>query len=267
MIDQPTALHVEHRSPPGILAVRGERAASPAGIIAVGFILAVFGVYIATSIHSQNVALADAKAQLDQANSRAEKAQASLAAATSQATTLQVQLTGNQDVRSSLQSKLDQARAQISDMQAEMTKDLVHQSDLQSQLEQAKAQLARASKESAEIQSQLDQARSQASDSRAQLARAQVDLTRAHPLIVEARHLPLTTAFEKSFWDQGFMLHITNPGSTPLTVRVTFSGADKARSEKGVIDGGATLNVGNLPAGENVVIASDGFDPLNLTAR
>lgn len=101
----------------------------------------------------------------------------------------------------------------------------------------------------------------------AQLAKAQAVLTRVHPLIVEARQLPLTATFEKSFWDQGFTLRINNPGTAALSLRITISGADQPRAERAVIEGGETLNLGRLPAGENVVIASDGFDPLKLTAR
>jgi uncharacterized protein YPO0396 len=147
-------------------------------------------------------------------------------------------------------------------------------SDLQSQLDQAKAQsasfqaqFARARQESAALRTQLEQTRSEAADAKAQLAKAQVDLTKVHPLLVQARQLPLVATFEKSFWDQGFTLHINNPGSAALNVTITISGMDKPRAERAVIEGGATLNVGRLPAGENVVLASEGFDPLNLTAR
>jgi hypothetical protein len=50
-------------------------------------------------------------------------------------------------------------------------------------------------------------------------------------------------------------------------VNLTVSSQGKSRSQSNVIGAAATLNVDNLAAGDTVVIASDGYDPVNLSAQ
>jgi multidrug efflux pump subunit AcrA (membrane-fusion protein) len=263
----------EQRATPRSLE-RGNRAAASAGLIVACVLLATVAVYLAARVHSQSTALSETKAQLAQSNSRADAAQAGLDAAKAQSSDLQAKLASGAGEKSDLQSQLDRAKALAAGLQAQLNRDQSQQADLQVQLAQAKAlasgrqtQFDRLSQESASLRAQLDQVRSQGAETQAQLAKAQADLTRVHPLVVESRQLHLSTAFEKSFWDQRFTLHISNTGTDALNLRITISGPDKTRAQMAVLEGGASLNIERLPAGENVVIASDGFEPLNLVAR
>ncbi len=258
---------VGHQASPRVPKEKSKRAGASVGILVACVVLAIVCVYFGTRIRGQNAALADVKAQLAQSISRASEIQANLDAAKAQSSGLQAQLANDQGQRSDLQAQLDKAKAQSSGLQAQLASDKGQRSDLQAQLDQVKAQLNRAAQESAAYRAQLDQARSHAADTQAQLTKAQGDLTRLHPLIVEARQLPLVATFEKSFWDRGFTLHINNSSSAELKLKITISGAEKTYNQMAVIEGGAALNVERLPAGEVVVIASDGFDPLSLTAR
>jgi hypothetical protein len=245
-----------------------------ARILAACLVLALVSIYLGLRLHGQNAELAAARSQLAESNSKAVAIQASLDTAKAQASSLQEQLVGDQGQRLNLQSQLDQARTQSAALQAQQARDQSRLSDLQAQVDQEKARSAgiqarfdRASQETSSVQAQLEQTKTQAAAAQAQLVKAQGDLTRLHPLLVEARQLPLTAVFEKSFWDQGFALHLSNSGTAPLKLTIRITGQNKPRAEMAEIEGGETLNLGRLPAGEHVVIASDGFDPLNLTAR
>ena len=264
----------EQRTPSRPPENNSPRTGTSAGILATLFVLVIASIYLATKVHNQSASLADVSSQLNQANSRATQAQADLGAAKAQSAAVQAQIVSDQGKRADLQSQLDQAKAQSSSLDAQLTKDQASRADLQSQLDQAKArstalqaQLDSAASQSSDYRNQLDQARSLAAGEHAQLAKAQADLAQVHPLVVQMHQLPLTTSFEKSFWDQAFMLHISNSGPASLSLRITVAGANGTRAQQAVIESGATLSIPRLPAGVNVVIASEGFDPLNLTAR
>jgi hypothetical protein len=274
MIDTLPPHKVEQRDTSRTQENQDRRTGSSFGFLGTLLILAVVSTVLGTRVHSQKAALADVRAQLDQANSRAAQAQADLGAARGQATALKAQLVADQGQRADLQTQLDQAKAQSAGLGAQLTKDQASRADLQAQLDQAKArstalqaQAESAASQSSDYKNQLEQARSLAAGEHAQLAKAQADLAQVRPLVVQARQLPLATSFEKSYWDQAFMLHISNPGPASLSLRITVSGASGTRAQQAVIGSGATLNIPRLPSGEKVVIASEGFDPLNLTAR
>jgi hypothetical protein len=267
MIDKRPLPPVEPRAVSRTLEAKGKLAGTTVALLAACLVLAIVAIYIAKSINSQNAALADTKAQLARSVLRADEIQAKLDAAKTQSAGLQVQLVGDQGQRTDLQSKLDQAKALADDLRAQLASNQSKVTVLQAQLDQAMAQSEHATQESAAIRVQLDHAKSQAADAQAQFAKAQRDLTKVLPLIIEASKLPLTTAFEKSFWDQGFTLHINNPGANSINLRIKITGKDAPRAEMTVIEAGATVNIEHLPPGENVVLSSDGFDPINLTAR
>jgi septation ring formation regulator EzrA len=267
MIDKPRLPHVEQRAKPRTQEQNGAFSGTAIAILVACLVLAIVAVYVVKAIGAQDAALADTKAQLARSVLRADDIQAKLDAAKAQSAALQAQVAGDQGQRSDLQSRLDQIKAQSAGLQDRLARDKSQLTVLQAQLDQAKAQLERAAQESASSRVQLDQARSQAADAQAQLAKAQRDLTKARPLIIEARKLPLITTFEKSFWDQGFTLHINNLGANPINLKIKITGLDAPRAEMTVLDAGATVNVEHLPPGENVALSSDGFDPLNLTAR
>ena len=48
---------------------------------------------------------------------------------------------------------------------------------------------------------------------------------------------------------------------------ITIAGPDGAHTQTGTIDGGATLNVVKLAAGEKVIVASEGYDSVTLTVQ
>jgi septal ring factor EnvC (AmiA/AmiB activator) len=274
MIDTLPPPQVETRATPAAPEQNAKRTGAYGGILAVCGLLALLCLALGTRIYSKTAALAEAKAEQARSNFKAEQTQANLDVAKAQASALEAQLATDQGRISDLQAQLLQVKAQSTGLLAQVARDQGQRSDLQSQLDQAKAQLAQvqaqltgAGRESSALRAQLDQAKGQAADLQAQLASERVEMTKLHPLIVEAHRMPLITSFEKSFWDQGFTLHIANPGSATLRLRITISGKDRTRAQVTDIEGGAALNVPSLPAGESVVIESEGFGTLNLTAR
>jgi DNA repair exonuclease SbcCD ATPase subunit len=274
MIDTLPPSQVEQRALPRTQEDKSKRTGSSAGIFAICILLAVVCAYLAAKVYSKNAALAEDRAQQAQSNFRNEQTQASLDAATVRASALEAQITLNQNQKADLQAQAAQAKAHAAGLEAQVSTDKGQISNIQGQLDQTKAQLAAAqsqlagaAQESSALRNQLEQAKAQAADMQAQVARNQSELTKLHPLIVEARRLPLVLSFEKSFWDQRFTLHINNPGNATLRLRITISGQDTTRAQVTDIEGGATLNVPSLPSGEKVAISSAGFDTLNLTAR
>jgi multidrug efflux pump subunit AcrA (membrane-fusion protein) len=267
MIDKHPSSHVERRARPRTQEQTGAVAGTTFAILVGCLVLAIIAVYVARSISAQNAVLADTKAQLARSVLKADDVQAKLDAVKAESATLKAQVIGDQGQRSDLQSRLDQAKAQSAGLQAQLASDKSQLTGLQAQLDQANAQLERATQESASSRVQLDQARRQAADAQAQLAKAQRDLVKVRPLIIEARKLPLITTFEKSFWDQGFTLHINNLGVSTINLKIKISGVDAPRAEMTALDAGATVNVEHLHPGENVALSSDGFDPINLTVR
>jgi hypothetical protein len=259
---------------PRTLEEKSARTGSSAGIVAICILLALACAYLAARIYTKNAVIAEARVQLAQSNSRNEQIEASLDAATARASALGAQVTLDQKQKADLLAQTAQATAHAAGLEAQLATDKSQLSGIQGQLGQAKAQLAAAqaqlagaAQDSSALRNQLDQAKAQAAGLQAQAARNQSEMAKLHPLIVEARRLPLVLSFEKSFWDQRYMLHINNPGSATLRLRITISGQDTTRAQVTDIEGGATLNVPSLPAGENVAISSEGFDTLNLTAR
>ena len=274
MIDTLPPHKVEQRDASRAQENNDRRIGSSFGFLGTLILLAIVSMVLGTRVHYQKVALAEARAQLDQANYTATQAQADLGATKAQVSALQALIVNEQGQRSDLQSQLDQARAQSAGLGTQLSLEHTSRADLQAQLDKARAhsagveaQLERATSQASDYKGQLDEARTLAADSHAQLEKAQADLARVHPLVVQAGQLPLTTSFEKSFWDQGFTLHIGNPGPAALTLKITISGPNGTRAQAAAIESRASLSVPGLPPGEKVVIESEGFDPLSLTAR
>ena len=117
------------------------------------------------------------------------------------------------------------------------------------------------------LAAQLDQAKIQSMDLQSRLQKAEGEIAELQPLLLKARHMPVTTSLEKVHGGRSFTLHINNLNVQPLSVNVSITGPDKARSQTNIIGASATLNVEKLAPGETVVIASDGFDPVTLTAE
>ena len=79
--------------------------------------------------------------------------------------------------------------------------------------------------------------------------------------------MPVTTSLEKVQGGRSFTLHINNLYLQPVSVDISITGADKARSQHSIIGSGATQNVEKLAAGESVSITSEGYDPVKLTVQ
>jgi len=251
-----------------------KRKGAPFGLLATCVILAVAVVSLGVMISKRNATVTAVNAQLDKANTATTQAKADLSRANDRADELQQQLDAAKNQSSDLQAQLKKAKGQGADLQARLDKATSHGSDLQTQLDQAQAnstesqtQLAKAKEAASGMRKELDQARSQTEDLKAQLTKAQGEIAKMQPLAAKARALPVATTFEKSFWSSGATLHVKNLSSQPLKVEISLAGAANAASKTATIAGGATLDVQDLAAGAHVVIASDGFDPANLTVR
>jgi len=254
-----------------------EKTKSPAlflGLIATCVVLAIVALVLCVKIRGVDAKLADSQKQLAQAKSDGSQAQAELDKAKSTAADLQVQLTAakakeddlqaqldlSKDAAKQLQDKLDKAKAQAVEQQAELDKAKAQVADLQAQVNQATAG-------SVQLLSQLDQAKIQSMDLQARLQKAESDLTQLQPMLLKVRHMPVTTSLEKAHWGEGFMLHVTNLSQQPITVNITINGPGGTRRQSNVIGAGATLNVDKLLAGNQVAIASDGCDPVDVDVK
>jgi septal ring factor EnvC (AmiA/AmiB activator) len=270
-VSAPTPTHV---ATPNEEREQREHANKSSGIRAACFILAVLAGILGFMLFQANSALSDTKTQLAQAKSDSAQAKADLGKATAQSADLQTQL-GKANARSTdLQAQLRKSQGQLSDLQARLEKARSQQSDLQGQLDAAKTQTAGlqtrigdADNRTAELRRELDSAKAQTADLQSQLARAKSDIARLQPIATKASAMPIATAFKKGFFSSGFTLHITNRNPDPLKVNVAIAGSTKTPPKSATIESGATYDVDDLPAGANVVITSDGYDPVNLTVR
>jgi len=248
------------------------RPQTPFVIRATCIVLAILAIALAYRIHQQNALVSDTRVRLDQANAATDQVKADLAKSNAQSADLQLQLDRAKGLRADLQSQLTKAQGQQSDLQSQLEK---ARTDLRSQQDKALAQSAglraeinQANDGLSQLRRELDQAKGQNGDLMAQLARAQGDIAKLQPLAVKARFLPVSVTFEKpSFWSNEFTMHVRNMNPDPLKVNITIGGSRKAPSASATIEGDGTINIANLPAGAKVVIASEGYDPANLTVQ
>jgi chromosome segregation ATPase len=159
-----------------------------------------------------------------------------------------------------LQAQLDKANAQTKEVQAQLEKSKAQAGDLQNQLVQAAAG-------STQLLTQLDQAKIQSMDMQQRLQKAEADIAQLQPMLLKARHMPVTTSLEKEHWGHGVTLHVNNLTQQPLSVNITISSQGKTRSQSNVIGSAATLNVEKLNSADTVDIASDGFETVHLTVE
>jgi chromosome segregation ATPase len=265
---------------------KGRQAGLFLGTLAACIVLAIVIIVLGVRVQHLNAQLPESQTQLS--NARAELAQAQTDLAKARADNanlagLKVQLDATKAQSAELQVQVDKAKAQVADLQAQADKAKAEKAEsakLQAQLDEAKAKAAElqgklsgAAAESSQVASQLDQAKNQISDLQARLQKAESDLGRLQPLIQMARHMPVTTSFDSGSWgssfkgQNGYTLRINNLGQQALKVDVTITGAGKPRLQSSVMEVGATLKVEKLVAGESVVVASEGYDPLSLTVK
>lgn len=244
------------------------------GFVAICLGLALLSIVLGVRIHRLKTQAADTQKQLTQAKGDAAKAQAGLDKVKSASADLQSQLDKAKSQQAHLQAQLDLSKDASKDLQAQLDREKTQSTDLQAQLDKSKAQSAdlqaqvtQGAAGSAQLLTQLDQEKIQSMDLQTRLQTAERDITQLQPLLLKARHMPVTTTFEKDRGGQNFTLHISNLYLQPLTVNTAITGSARPRSQSNVIGGGATLNVERLTAGEQVAITSEGDDPVNLTVR
>jgi|HubBroStandDraft_5_1064220.scaffolds.fasta_scaffold54008_2 septal ring factor EnvC (AmiA/AmiB activator) len=245
------------------------------GVFAACLILALLTLVLAVKVHRRDAQLADTQKQLEQAKSDSAKTKSELDKATSNAADLKAQLDKAKSQSADLQAQLDQAKPAAADLQSQLDKAKAQTADVQAQLDKSKAQSAdlqnqlnQATAGSTQLLTQLDQSKIQTMDLQARLQKAEADVAQLQPMLLKTRHMPVTTSFEKEHWGHGITLHVNNLNQQPLTVAVTInSKGAPPRTQSNVIGAAATLNVDKLVAGDSVVVASDGYDPVNLTAQ
>jgi septal ring factor EnvC (AmiA/AmiB activator) len=245
------------------------------GTFAACLLLAIFTIVLAVKVHRRDAQLADTQKQLAQAKSDGAKTKSELDKATSEEADLKTQLDKAKSQSADLQAKLDLAKPAMADLQSQLDKAKAQTADVQAQLDKSKTQAAdlqnqvnQATAGSTQLLTQLDQSKIQSMDLQARLQKAEADIAQLQPMLLKSRHMPVTTSFEKEHWGKGITLHVNNLNQQPLAVEITINGkGSPPRSQTNVIGAAGTLNVDKLVAGDSVVVASDGYDTLNLTAQ
>lgn len=243
------------------------------GILAAFLILLGLGIVLSVKIQRRDSQVADLQEQLADATSQAAKAQADLDKASSGTESLKAQIAKAAAGADDLKAQIAQDRLAATQQQDQIDKGRAQKADLQSRLDMSetqsaafKSQLDQETAGSARMLTELDQSKIQALDLQGRLQKAEDDLAQLQPLLVKARHMPVTTSFERTHGDR-LTLHVNNLDRQPLTVSVTVDEAGKTRSQSTVIGSGASLNVEKLQAGDGVTVACDGYDTLKLTAQ
>jgi hypothetical protein len=244
-------------------------AKTPFGMTAACVILAVGCAVLGYTVKERSATASDLRTQLNQASSEVTQLKSDGDKANALAAGLKSQLDASQSQASGLKSQLEQAQVQKSAVQSQLDKAVSERSALQRQLDGDKAQFAdvqgqlgQANDKLAALSKERDQARQETADLRSQMEKAQADA--AKPQAAAQKDLPVTTEFKKAFFGSSYVLHVTNPGANPIKVSITVSGKEPVPA---TINGGATFEVKDLPAGANVVIGGEGYNNVYLSAR
>jgi septal ring factor EnvC (AmiA/AmiB activator) len=244
---------------------------SPFAIRATVFILAIAAIVLAYVAYHEKSQLSDTTNQLTQSNTDLTQAKTDVDSGKAQLAALQTKLSAAGAQVSDLQKQLADAQGQGTDFQSKLAKAQAAQADLRSQLDAAKTQsaslqseLSRANDGMADVHKQLDQANARATDLQAQIDKAKSDAANPQPAPVATRALPVAATFEKGFWGDKYTMHVKNQGTDPLPINVTVAGG---AVKSATVQGGATYDLKDLPAGSSVVISSDGFETANLTVK
>ena len=126
----------------------------------------------------------------------------------------------SKDASTQLQSQLDSEKTRSTALQSQVDKDKAQLADMQTQINLANSG-------SSQLIRQLDQAKIQSMDLQARLQTAENDVAQLQPLLLKARHMPVTTSFEKVHGGRRFTLQIKNLYLQPLNVTVTVTGSGK----------------------------------------
>jgi multidrug efflux pump subunit AcrA (membrane-fusion protein) len=262
LLTQPSSLHDGHGH---------GHARTTFGMRAACTVLVIIVFLLAYMVSQRNELVSLDRGQLAQANAEAVQAKTDLVAARTRA--------------AGLQSQLDQARAQQAETGSQFSRLQTEQKALEEQLKDVRAgraalesQLTGAGDEAAGLQERLSQAEARSSwlarelevangrtaDLKAQFAKARTATSGAIPAAVIPRGVPVSAAFEKSFWS-GYTLHVSNLKGAPLRVKVTVVGMVETPVAT-TMAAGAAFELKHLATGANVIIAGEGYDSLRLTA-
>lgn len=162
------------------------------------------------------------------------------------------------ETQAQAQGDLDQSKGTVQQLMTQLDEEKKHSAGLQQQIDQGTANAS-------QLQTQLNSAKIQVVDLQGRLEKAENDLSSLQPLLMKARRLPVTTSVEHS--GRNYTLHIANLYMQPLSVDVALGEGAKARSEHAVLGAGGSRNFDHLAAGENIVITSDGYDPVKLAVQ
>ena len=251
---------------------QSKRRSAPVALTVIAVLLALSAAALTYKLKQQSTTIADARAQMVQANSNTDVAKAELTAANAKSVNLQAQLEkanrGQADLQAqmkkteelgvNLQAQLDKAQADLKSQQA----------TAQTQSSEFQSQLGLANDSAAGLRKELATAKSQIDDLKGQIAKAQAEVTApAQAVAAPPKILPLTAEFKKSFFGGNYSLQVKNTGADPLTLDIGITGSDKTPSRSETIQAGGTLKIDGMVAGASVVIKSDGFQPVTLTAK
>ena len=267
-----TPLPAEEAS--GTIVERSPERRYSLGVVIAALVLLVVVFVLALKIHHQNGVIADTRKQLDDSKTQAAKSQSDLDQLKASTGQSQAQLDAVKAQVIDLQTQLERAKASSSQTLSQLDNAKAQSVDLQSQLDKSKAQAAefesqskQASAGSYQLLSQINQDKIQVNDLQTRLQKAESDIAQLQPLLLKARHMPITTSFEHSHEAGDFTLHIKNLYLQPTSVHLTIAGNGRSRSQSNVIGSGGTLDVGRIPAGDAVTISSEGYDPITVSPQ
>jgi predicted nucleic acid-binding Zn-ribbon protein len=249
------------------------------GLLAACIILAIVATILGSRVGHLKTEISDVQAQLAAAKADTAQAQTDLGAAKAAAADLRSQLDKAKTSCTDLQAQVDKAKGesaglasevegakaqgakQVAAIQAQLEKANAREADLQGQLGQATAW-------STQLQVQLGQAKSRSAFLETKLQKAEGDIAKLQTVAQKARHLPVTTFFDRN--GAGFTAHssytmsINSLQTEPLKLDITVTNPQRTRTQSSTVEYGATLKVDKLSSGDSVLIASQGFDPLTV---
>ncbi|HEY1764633.1 MAG TPA: hypothetical protein VGF85_06895 [Opitutaceae bacterium] len=219
---------------------------------------------------NKNTSATSLNAKLAQTNSDNSQLRSELDKANSNVADLRRQLDAGKTQEADITSRLDAAMAAQSALKSDLSKS---HSDLTSQQRIAKdqqdalqGQIQQATDETGSLQKQLDQLKSENSDLKSKLADAQSNVEKAQPPAPAKQQeaVPVTATFEKAFFGSRYTLHMKDVGHDTLDVTVSVDGAARPATK---IQAGSTLDIGDLKAGQMVMISSEGYQPLSVAVK
>ena len=185
---------------------------------------------------------------------------------------------------SDLRFQLEQAKRQLAEIppaQPKVDATESHATDRSSQLRMAEVQSADArgqpmlaTEESARPGAPGDQNKGKSTNGQPAPEKTGTEVAAARPSIPRPIHMPIKTKWGRTpRWDyEGssvkgiFVLHITSLWPDPLKIKITVSREDKTSIRSVTLAGASTMTLVNLSVGDKIVIDSEGYDSIRLTA-